>query len=506
MNIRQSLLALAVALPISALAQDSQPASLQPVVPMTISQASMPESVAFFYMRELQTVPASRVAEIREEVQQWRGFVHDRLRKVGNQWARPDAFKHKRDVFTKYMLEASQELKPTKTDGEKRSAPKTEAEKRSAAAKAGVKVMQAALAWEDPVMRDYLVALATLRAGNAQRAQTAAADCVKVAPFVPAFQELHGMTLLASDKPMEAVVALTNAARLRSDRETLALLKQSLDKVPGNEITDSRYKAGQAILTQMTSSSSSFASSSSVDLLKVTPPLPGKSASSYSLLGGNMGSLLPTPAFDRLTYRQGVGLPVTKNGLLVDAATLEGAVDIFVRIDSDTYVPAKVKKLSVSSKAKLPPLALVTVDGYEFTPVDLAKESAIEDGLRVGSFGLGLYVEMGVTPRGVRGRITIARDGSITMGSELQPGETTAPVLTNDDKLCGMLLGRTDISVDDGGPAKFLSIKDLQPLFDLLKKPGVSGSGISSSKTVTTRPAEGKTFTVVTIVPELFDR
>ena len=462
---------------------------------MTVSQASMPESVAFVYMRELLTAPTSRLVEIREELQQWRGFVHDRLRKVGNQWARPDTFKHKRDVFTKYMLEASQELKPAKT----------EAEKRSAATKAGVKVMQAALAWEDPVMRDYLVAMANLRAGNAQRAETIAADCVKAAPFVPAFQELHGMTLMTIDKPMEAVVALTSAARLRNGLEALTLLKHAMDKVPGNQITDSRYKTAQAILTQLSPSSSSYGSGSSIDMRKVTPSLPGKSASSYSLLGSNVVGLLPTPAFDRLTYRQGVGLPVTKNGLLVDAMTLEGAVDIFVRIDSDTYVPAKVKKLSVGSKTKLPPLALVTVDGYEFTPVDVAKELAIEDGLRVGSFGLGLYVEMGITPRGVRGKITIARDGSVTMGSELQPGETAAPVLTNDGKLCGMLLGRTDISADDGGPAKFLSIKDLQPLLDLLKKPGVSGSG-SSSKTVTTRPAEGKTFTIVTIVPELFDK
>ena len=456
--------------------------------PLTMSQATMPETVVFLLMREIKLADSTEKAvELRNELQTWRGFAHERRRKVNNAWSKPQEFARKREVFAKYLADAQDELKGAKTD----------TEKKAAQTKANAKILQATRSWQDPLMQTYLTGLANLRAGKPDPAIAQAKDCVQAAPFVPAFQQLYGASLLAKGRALDAASPLASAIQLKADRDSISLLRQALGKVPGTQIKNPVFLHGQEVL-KAAEAANPNAKPATVDLARLAPPLPGRAGS------GATTAMLPTPAFDRLVFRQSNGVAVSSNTLLVDEM-LANAAEIYVRLDADTYVPAKIRPLAPAGKTnpKPLPLALVTVDGYAFTPATGDKSTVFQDGQRAAGSPVGVLREMGAAPRALRGRLDVSKAGVVSFAGELLPGESATAILTPEGHLAGMLLGRTDIAVEHGGPATFVPLSDLLPLLDPLRKGPTTRS---TTKGPPPKPVAGNSFTVVGIVTETFEK
>ncbi|MCL2701531.1 MAG: hypothetical protein FWE88_07540 [Phycisphaerae bacterium] len=486
---RTCLLLLAcVAVAVSSGAQESRETGAEPrggVVPaLTVSQATVPETVVFIHMREMLASP-EKAMKLREELRKWRGFAHERRRNVDGEWVKPAEFARKRAVVAKFLAEAQEELK---------SPGKTDAEKNAAQAKANAKILQAAQTWQDPLTRTYLMGLANLRAGKPDRAYAQSKECVKSAPFIAAFQQVHGASQM-KDRPLDASAALASAVRLKADRDGVSLLRQAIGKVPGTQINSAAFKQCQETLRAAEAVAGSAARPVAVDVTKLSPPLPGKAAASTAL-----GRLLPTPAFDRMTFRQASAVAVTPNMLLLDVA-LADAAELYVKLGTDLYAPARIRRVTLPAKATPLPLMLVTVDGYTFTPVACDKSVTFQDGQRVSGGGLGVLLEMGSAPRGIRGRLGVAAEGAVTFGGELLPGEAATALLTSEGQLAGMLLGRTDIAVEHGGPATFVPLADLLPLLDQARK----SSAAPSSKAPPPKPVTGQTFVVIGVMTERFE-
>ena len=138
--------------------------------PFTIQQATFPETVIFTLMRKLPLVEGTTAADTRKEIETWRAFAHDRKRKVDDAWLAPQEFKRRRDLFTSHLKDA-QELRPKgaprRRDGQGCRGPSQREERQHA------KVMQAAVVWGDPLLRDFLTGVAELLTKGSARARRA---------------------------------------------------------------------------------------------------------------------------------------------------------------------------------------------------------------------------------------------------------------------------------------------------------------------------------------------
>jgi len=457
--------------------------------PLTAAKATVPETVIYGQMREIRlTTSTDRAVELRQALQTWRGYAHERRRKVDGAWVLPREFARKREAVTRMLTEAQDLLKSAKTD----------TEKQAAQTRTNAKILQAAQAWQDPLTRTYLMGLANFRAGKNDHALTQAKDCVTAAPFLPGFQQLYGASLLKKDRPLDASAALALAVRLRNDRDSVSLLRQALGKVPGIHINGAVFKQAQETLQAAQAASNSTTPPPPVDPAKLAPPLPQS---------GRPGSTtrtqlpFPLPAFDRLTFRQAVAVPVASNALLLDSA-LADATELYVRLGTDLYATAKVRRVTAGTRTKPLPLTLVTVDGVEFTPISGDKETVFQDGQRAVGSAVGVLMEMGMSSRPLRGRLSV-KDGVTGFGGELLPGESAAPVLTAEGQLAGMLLGRTDVTAEHGGPATFVPLADLLPLLEQARK---AAPTTRPAKGPAPKPAPGQSFTVIGVMAETFEK
>ncbi len=269
-------------------------------------------------------------------------------------------------------------------------------------------------------------------------------------------------------------------------------------KVPGDELQRSEYvdakklyEDRQGILRSSSSSGSSgllggsgsgtsggsgvWGSSSSATTYVMPPG--GKGWTVQGKLG------LPTPPYDRLEFLQAVGVPIGKDSLLVDAAVLKDALEITVQIDEHTLAAAKVKK--VGGDRGGPPLAVLTVSGYEFTPVEGSKSTTLKTPAAAEIYAANAFEEMGQTIREVKLKVrSLGEAQSGKFEQHLLAGECAAPVVTDDGILIGFLAGKTDVGADDGGPNNFYPLRDLLSLISQSSSGTAgasSGTGHSSS-------------------------
>lgn len=479
---------------------DSQPSSA-PVVTVTSQPAgtvvemdklTMPESVIFSMMRTLQkTDPGSASFELRQQIEAWRGFAHDRKRKASGTWLTPKDFAHHREIFELTAKEAQDLFKKRPTGN------KTKAEIREALAPAYAKLRTAAMSWADPLLREFLMGVVDLQAENYTSAQSLFRSCHDDQPLVPAFSQAGTLAYAFGDRGLDSLSMALSLVQLHPDNaDTYWLLKKALDTVPGTELNGPLYKQGKDILAQYEAPKTPSGTDITKNLYWMLPSS-AKDRSGWV----QRENMLPEPPVDRLIFRQAVGVPVAENMLLADAATVADAYEVFICIDGKTVVPAFVKK--VTAKGPVAPLAVLVPAGATFTPV--ACESTVSADTEATVYGLGMYQEMGAVIRANDTKVTVA--GGMALTNKQLPGEPAGPVLSKSGSLLCFLSGKTDALQDGGGEAKIIDLESINALIRAAKS-STAVSSSSAGKVKRTAPAiqaSGKTFVVVAISGERFE-
>jgi hypothetical protein len=218
---------------------------------------------------------------------------------------------------------------------------------------------------------------------------------------------------------------------------------------------------------------------------------------------------LPEPPYDRLVFRQGAGVPIGNFTVLVDAKVVEGAEEVFVRLDPETVVAGRVRRLSYRGLQEAEvPLAFISLEGYDFKPVDFEVGPGAATGDVVTAYGLGIYEQMGRGVRRIPTTVKSVRDGGTPeLGEGLVAGEAAAPVLTENGRLVGFLAGKTDVASEDGGRDEFIPPTVIADLVERAKR-GSSRSrlyGRTRLKEDKPQSVEGNVFVVYATEPEKLD-
>ena len=485
---------------------------------LDIESARRPEPILFSLMRKLTGIPAgTETFRLREQIKQWRIASQDRKRKVDGRWVGPDYFSSRRKAFAEAMKDRQEMARRVsqmrdRTDQER-------ANKRAMQRREAGKLRKVARTWADPQLRRFLMAIAEYRGENWAAAETLFRSCIAEAPRVPAYHQGHGMALAKLKRHADALAASLTVLHLRpQSRTALSLVRGTMENVRGIDAQDEVYAAAAKMLEAYARDTSRTTGSSRGEVWL----MPDTRA--WLVKDGS----LPLPTYDRLTFVQGVAVPVGGHALLVAEAVVKDAVEVHVRIDEHTVVPGAVRRVGYSRKGSLG-LAVVTVEDYTFTPVTVpappkkrsgrrkADEKPAADagrlaaGQEVRIHAVSLHEAMGSRVRLAAGRIkSVGVDGMVMLSSgELLPGESASPALTAEGVLAGFLTGRTDPQGRSGGASHFVDASQIAPLVARLGRSSGTRLGFGSTsrvqRKVTPKPAAGKWFIVHAIKPERFE-
>jgi len=503
--------------PIKRVPRPPAASAVQPPVPPTrkffsIDAANEPEPVIFMLMRQLNAQGTSGVLDVRRQLERWRALAHDRKRRSGAKWLTPKEFAQHRKTFIHLLAEAKEAERKAKENMRKYSSgtssryPTRKDQQRLPKAALN-KLRLAVNSWGDPLIRGFLTGVLQYDSGSFAQAAAAFRTCCAEAPRVAGFYQGYGVALTKINQHKQALPAYVRMLRLRpDDKDAVRMLQDGFDNVPGGMATSLKaYREADTLLSQYEQPSGSGAStyrryysSRSVSWL-----MPGRG------WRASRGTL-PVPPYDRLSFRQCIGVPVGKGALLVDEAVVKDAVEVFVQIDAKTVVPAKVSRSSSysSSKKKVPVrLSLAAVVGYTFTPLPYREDKQPAKGRKILAYGLGLYEEMGSRARLIHGEVkNIDDEGNLKVTPRLAPGEVTSPVLTTDGELIGFLAGRIDIKHDSGGLHRFVPVSALASILKRASSSRRSSSYSRAKRTVKPVAVEGSAFIVYAIVAEKFSR
>ncbi|MCD6364437.1 MAG: tetratricopeptide repeat protein [Planctomycetes bacterium] len=458
-----------------------------------------PEAMAFMFMRRLKTTaPGVASFEMRKQVEWWRSIAHDRLRKVGAKWVSPRDFRLRRKSFEKLAAEAdalaSQAARIRPNDPAARS--RSDALK----IKLAKQLLRAAARPGDPLLRRFMTGVAHYYGGNFAKAETDFRMCRRTAPIVAAFAQGHALALQEVGRHEDALRAMAEALRLRSDSsDALEMLRQIMKRTPGAKITSEAFVEARKLSEQYADSSRGRFTSNRPKAIRWL--LPGK------VRQGRQG-VLPLPSYDRMVFRQAPALAVGSHMLLVDASAVATAAEIYVRIADGVFARAKATRTSPILHGKQPPpLTRITVEDYEFTPAPFAEDAKFAPGEMVTIHSLGLYTSMGshldVIPTTIR---RIADDGSVILSGGISAGDAASPVLSADGRTVGVFQGKTNVAEADGGPDRLISNRNLAPLMKRIRTGyrGLRRYG-SRRRSVTVRKATGAVFVVLAIECETLD-
>lgn len=470
-------------------------------------KADRPEVQVFLLMRNQAGVaPGPASLELRKQIETWQGVVHDRKRKVNGQWMEPEDFIRCRAAYTELVSEAEALLRTAKESTS--DTEKVRSDKRRNRAAAMGKLMQAAKTWPDASLRMFLLGVVAYQTRNYTQAEGYFRLARQACPHVAGFAQGHGLALLEINRETDALAAFMEVLQLDpASPEALRLLREAMRRTPGTDVRHPTYVRAKALLETYEPAKTTSYTRPGIDWI-----MPGRK--DWYVREDS----LPIPTFDRLTVRQAVAVPITGNLLLVDEGITQGADEIYIRINADTLVPAKAKKIAVSGKPAKPiPLAALAVEGYEFTPAvepNLSTPVAPQD--RLTAQAVGVFEAMGPDVRSIPLTVlSLSPQGEMKLSAGLAPGESAAPLLTADGKFAGFLAGRTNAMEAGGGPGEVFSLAELTPILSRIVKSsssrtasygGITGLGGSTRRTVTTRPAEGRTFVVLTVTGELMKK
>jgi hypothetical protein len=306
------------------------------------------------------------------------------------------------------------------------------------------------------------------------------------------------------DRPLDVVADWVTLSYLRpEDQLTLDSLDAALRDVPGTSIRTKAFREAKLRLDQINNPDQRRRSTRSGRGTRWL--MPGEDWQ------GNENSL-PIPPYDALFVRRAVAVPVTDTGVfLVDKQTLTGALELLLEIAPGEYVPVEmVRPRSTALGDMQLPLAAVRVGGLEFTPVGPGEPD--EDnppGLKVGDElnveAISQPAELGATAIRTFGTTVSEVDetGAPAVDAALEAGEGTAPAFSADGILVTFLVGRTDVTQENGGPRLVLRPADVAEYAAAAAKAGRRrGSSRRSTGRVQPMPrlVEGRTFILHVIV------
>jgi len=433
---------------------------------VSLAELQHPESVVFLLYRRLSFMPSGEVSgRLRRQIAGYQARAHDRQRRVGPKWVGPADFTRARQAFLADLAEARQ-IYDKMTRRRRATAEQLRANERLRA-QAAVKLDVAAKRWPDPLLRKFLLGAAALQTPDYGRAHKMFRSCIKIAPRVAGFWQGLGMALAGNEKYAEALGAFNQVLRLKPDSPyALSLVRRAMSRVPGAQIRRQEY----------------------LDAVELVKKYAGRARRqnrlrgiSWLMPGGTWrvreGLGLPRPAYDRLAFKQAVGVPVAERALLVDAAAVRDAAEVFVRAGDGRLIPAKVKKARRTSGTGAK-LALVVVEGYRFEPLAVGSGQSLAAGRQVKAFGLNIFEEMGTTVRTFSAELVALPDGAgLGLSKALAAGEAAGPVVTPDGRLVGVLTGKTDPQSDGGGPDRFAGTDELADILRQARRTRPSAAG-----------------------------
>ncbi len=441
----------------------------------------------FLAMRQLAGSPSGTSAyELRQQIKKWQIRVHDRERKFMNRWVSPRDMERAREEFSVRLGKTRELLSKIRRAGSATAGGRA-AQGRYRRSLA-VLFREAAQVWPDLLMRDFLMAVSHLEGLNYNGALQTFNGCIAAAPRVAAFRQGKALALAGKNRKIEALAACLEVLHLQpNSRDAYDMVKQAMTDTPGELMTDPTYVLAKEIMGLYEEPRSKTYSYGGTSWL-----MPGRAWKAREFT-------LPTPPYDRLVFRQAVGVPVGKNALLVDKGALADALETFVAIKPGVVVPAKVQRTSTWGVKKEPaPLVLVIVEDFEFTPLKADAAAQVSKKQMLTVYGLGVYEEMGSEVRQISAFVEdVGPDGTLSLSPKLAPGETVGPAVTKDGQLVGFLDGKTNAMVDGGGPDRFIPVAEVANLVKQAGRTRSSFGGYSRVKRkIVPKPAEGRFFVV----------
>ncbi len=497
--------------------------AVNPAAPERIfaaDRASMADTQVFAWERVMGRMNAGAESYyLREEITRAKGTAHERKRRVGSSWLGPREFAARRAAYVKKLAEA-EELITRAGRAENAKTEKEVTQYRASMSAGNAKLQEAADVWADPLLRRYLLGLAMLWGQDADRAEALLGSLTKECPLVAGYQQAHGMALAEQKREMKALGAYIEMMQLRpdprgSDKQTIVdLVEKAIRMVPGHKVKLPTCQQAQEMVDKLKAQKASSGFGASVlrkhDLTLLMPDPKGRSWQTR-------GPVLPVPPYDRLMFRQAVGVPIGPDLLLVDAKAAAGAMEIYVQVDSRTVVPAQLERARAGEPGAAA-LTLVRVKGYAFHPLTKADPADLTPNTSVVAFATDFYSEMGNRIRTLSGKVVPPapnQEGKTPFTIGLLAGEGTAPVLMGEDSLVGFLTGRVDTHAEHCGLGKFIPTAELEYLFKSVKSDRGGSSvvrrvgGAGSVAPATAAPANvevaGKAFLVYFIAPELLE-
>ena len=351
-----------------------------------------------------------------------------------------------------------------------------------------------------------MTGVAQMQARKFDQAEKAFRLGVRQAPLLAGMHQGLGLACAKQSRHLAALESFLEALRLRPDSsEALYLVRETMKQVPGRSIQSLLYRnAVKATLPYAASTTNTRRSS------------PGRTSYVEWLMpgGGSRGknwrvpeTTLPTPPYDRLEYRQAVGVAVAKHAIVVDTMVVQGALAVFVKI-GNVLVPAVVGRTWYSRSKEPPPVSTVYLPDFAMTPATVpAKGKPVKAGSGV-IHATGIFGQLNQVTRKIS--CTFVPGGKKEPGSisrKLLPGDAASPVLSDDGVLVGFVAGKTSAAINGAGVDKFISFEEISSTVRRAASSRISSSrsGYGSAKrTITPKPVEGKTFVVYSIIGELF--
>lgn len=505
--------------------------------PFSVDRASCPEPVAYLYMRNLlASMEGDSKAGFRRQVEAWQAAAKDRKRQISpGMWITPAdfatrkksalaQFKEAADVIAKVLKAGNTHVYSTGGVNANLAAATQAAhlkeEKKKADMICYTRQKQGAQLYPDPILRDFYTGQAELDANNFGPARLLFRMTVVEAARIPTFHQALGMAYMGEKRYREAMESFITMLQLLPDsRDAVQLAREALKKVPGSELGHSSFVNAKKILSayaeEAAPPSVTYSSYSTVQK-KINWVLPdGKTLAAPE-------GLVPVLPWDRFVFRQGLAVPVSETSLLVDSQIVKDALAVYVQIDSNNIVPAKLKRgystFGSGSKTLPLPLELITVPGYTFTSIspplpavgftsskDKDKKEAPKYtvGQQFKLHGIGSLEEMTCRVRISKPTVKEVAEGGVVLSEWLAPGEGAGPVFSAEGQLAGVVAGKTDALAENGGPDRFYTIAELMPLLKNANQKGFSSSYSGGAKRVITpQAAAGQYFVIYATVGE----
>jgi len=495
----------------------SGPETTGPVALLSPEDFTQPESMAFLYMRALAGSATASPERMKEMVRRWQNASHDRLRKIGRQWQTPEDIIRHRQRFEEANQNASRLLRKAAT--QRGTSPKDKAEQAYNRRQGLALLRAAAKSWGDPLLKRFLMGAAELEAAEYGAADALFRQCVATNDLVAAFHQGRGDALLGLDRPLDALACYTKALRLAPDSYyAIVLVQMAMAKVPGHQVQRAEFQEAKDLLEQIARQSHgrSYRSHSRYGY----PRGPQGTTTKEWLVPGKEIRVsyggLPELPYDRLVFRQGVAVPVGQDVLMVDAAVLTDAIEVYVLLDANTVVAVDPPSQRSSRRRdeEPPKLAGLRVPGYKFTPVvtvpKKGQPATAPLAAEATMWTMPIFCEMGTTPRQAVWKPVEARPGEPNFVGCLLPGEGAGFIL-HKGRLVGVLAGKTDVKLDGGGPDTFLSLPMLTDTLEGVWKSAPSSSSSHGSSRYSRGPApaepeavSGEVFVICAIAGEYF--